>query len=68
MFDQREAAQSEDREELKRVNARDLERHMKSKKQLYSCLSMEGKNQLSLHLSIGQVYLPPYGDCTITFI
>jgi hypothetical protein len=27
----------------KKVNARELEKHMKSKKQLYSCLCIEGK-------------------------
>ena len=30
-------------EGLKRVHARDLEMHMKSKKQLYTCLTLEGK-------------------------
>ena len=30
-------------EGIKRVHARDLEMHMKSKKQLYTCLTLEGK-------------------------
>jgi hypothetical protein len=29
--------------ELRRVNARDLEMHMRSKAQLFACLSLEGK-------------------------
>lgn len=32
--------------ELRRVNARDLEMHMRSKAQLFACLSLEGKSSL----------------------
>ena len=32
-----------EQEGIKRVHARDLEMHMKSKKQLYTCLTLEGK-------------------------
>ena len=28
--------------QAKRIHARELERHMKSKKQLYACLTLEG--------------------------
>ena len=38
-------------EGMKRVHARDLEMHMKSKKQLYTCLTLEGK-QATLHILI----------------
>jgi len=44
--------------ELRRVNARDLEMHMKSKAQLFACLSLEGK-------SFGLWPSPP-GLCSLT--
>ena len=34
----------EDENDLRQVNARQLERHMKSKKQLYACLTLEGNS------------------------
>jgi len=51
--------------------------HMKSKKQLYTCLTLEGKvlslkslNFDTFHtwLSIAQIYLPPYGECSVKFM
>lgn len=30
-------------QQLKKVHARELESHIKSKRQLYNCLSLEGK-------------------------
>ena len=34
--------EAEEEDEIRQVHARDLERHMKSKKQLYACLTLEG--------------------------
>ena len=49
------------------MHARDLERHMKSKKQLYACLTMEG-NPVTTDSTLGQIYLPPESDCTVVFM
>jgi hypothetical protein len=56
--------------DLKRVHARELEQHMKSKKQIYACLSIEGKrpNFDSSHFPQAQIYLPPYNDCNLSFL
>ena len=37
-------AEDLDQPSTQRVNASDLERHMKSKKQLYACLTLEGRS------------------------
>lgn len=62
------------------MNARELEMHMRGKKQLYMCLIMEGKCSglimvmfalllaIPHHSSVAQVYLPPENDCTVTFM
>ena len=34
--------EAEEEDEIRQVHARELERHMKSKKQLYDCLTLEG--------------------------
>ena len=65
-------AEEED-DDIRQVNARQLERHMKSKKQLYACLTLEGNLLFLLihNLSctfIGQIFLPPPNDCTVAFM
>ena len=40
----RDFAEDDNEPDLKRVNANELERHMKSKKQLYACLTLEGRS------------------------
>ena len=42
-FQQLHEQQDGNNQELQTMHARDLERHMKSKKQLYACLTLEGK-------------------------
>ena len=37
--------------QAKRIHARELEMHMKSKKQLYACLTLEGKVHLQLNFN-----------------
>jgi hypothetical protein len=40
----------EEEDDIKQVNARQLERHMKSKKQLYACLTLEGNLSIAWHI------------------
>lgn len=38
----------DDESDIRQVNARTLEKHMKSKKQLYACLTLEGNSSSTL--------------------
>lgn len=40
----------EEEDDIKQVNAPQLERHMKSKKQLYACLTLEGNLSIAWHI------------------
>jgi hypothetical protein len=43
--------------EVKRIHTRDMSQLFKSKKEIYTIL-----------MSQGQLYLPPYEDCTIDYL
>ena len=45
----------EDDHDIRQVNARTLERHMKSKKQLYACLTLEGKTCSIVQLTFNTI-------------
>jgi hypothetical protein len=53
--------------QAKRIHARELEMHMKSKKQLYACLTLEGK--VHLQLNFNSPNLPAaLWECSVTFM
>jgi hypothetical protein len=50
------------------VDTSDLAPYIKSKKNIYNILANEGKFSKLILIILGQVFLPPFDECTMDFI